>query len=139
MILRKQIIKYVIVGGLAYILEMGALYVFRSMLGLSPVHAVAISFWLGFIAAFALQKIVTFQNYARHPRTLTIQLAGYSALVAWNYLITLLAVKVFANNASVFIIRTIVIIIVTIWNFAIYRYLFHTQINNSDPIHEKSN
>ena len=124
MIPKSRLIRYLIVGGIAYVLEITVLYLLHYVLGLSSVKAVAISFWFGFVIAFALQKVVTFENYEKRPHILSGQVIGYSLLVAWNYGFTLAAVKVLSNHLSVIVIRTTVIMIVTVWNFVIYKRLF---------------
>jgi len=123
--LKPRIARYLLVGLTAF--EMTALYGLHSMLRLSPVVSVAISFWVGFVIAFAGQKLFTFQDYDRRAHIVATQIIGYSLLVAWNYGITLVAVKQFSSVLSVFAIRSIVIIVVTGWNYIIYRRLFKTK------------
>jgi putative flippase GtrA len=123
---QKLFIRYLAVGALAYLIEMGSLYGLNHVLGLSPVYSVAISFWVGFIAAFLLQKLVTFKNYEKRAHKVARQIVVYSLLTAWNYGFTLLAVKLLSGVTSVFIIRTGVILVVALWNFAIYKRLFGT-------------
>jgi putative flippase GtrA len=106
---------------------MAALYLLRDSARLDSVTAVAISFWVGFVAAFVLQKYVTFQHKDARPKVLVRQLATYSLLVAWNYIFTLAVAHYFASVASIFVLRTIVILIVTVWNFAVYRWVFKEQ------------
>jgi len=123
----NKLARYVIVGGVAYLIEMGALFVLRSTMQLDSILAVAISFWVGFVAAFLLQKYVAFQHKDARPKVLARQLAFYSLLVAWNYIFTLAVAHYFANVASIFVLRTVVILIVTTWNFAVYRWVFKEQ------------
>lgn len=117
-------VRYVVVGGLAYVVEMGVLFVLSTTFGVSSVMAVAISFWIGFVVAFVLQKFVAFQHHDTRPKVVARQLALYSTLVAWNYVFTLAVAQIFANFASIFVLRTIVILVVTLWNFAVYRLVF---------------
>ena len=121
---RQKIYTYLLVGVTSYIIEMGSLYLFNIIFGLSGVVAVAISFWVGFIVAFILQKWVTFKNHDKATRTVTRQLIAYSILAFWNYGFTLVAVAVFSQSISVFMIRTITIMIITLWNFMIYNMIF---------------
>jgi putative flippase GtrA len=103
---------------------MGSLYVLNITFGLSSLIAVAFSFWIGFIVAFILQKWIAFKNHDRAARTVTKQLIAYSLLASWNYAFTLGAVALFSPTTSVFIIRTITIMVITMWNFALYRIIF---------------
>ena len=122
--LSPRFIRYLIVGGSAYLIEMISLYLLHHGLGLSPIKSVAISFWIGFVTAFILQKLITFQNYEKRVHIVVSQVVVYSLLVAFNYVLTLLAVKIFAGSTSVFIIRTCVIIITVPINYIVYKLLF---------------
>lgn len=125
--IHSVLVRYIIAGFAAYLIEMGALFVLRSVFGLDPVAAVAISFWVGFVAAFVLQKFLAFRQHDARPRVIVRQVVIYSALVAWNYVFTLLVAHFFANVASIFVLRSVVILVVTSWNFAVYRFVFKGQ------------
>ena len=120
----KKFPIYLLVGTTSYLIEMGSLYFFNTIFGLSSVMAVAISFWIGFVVAFVLQKWFTFKSHNKKPRVISSQLIAYSILAIWNYGFTLLAVAMFSQTTSVFVIRTITIAIITLWNFAIYNIIF---------------
>jgi putative flippase GtrA len=123
---QHQIIRYLFVGGFSFVIEIATLYTLNHVLHLSPTISVAISFWVGFIIAYILQKLVTFQNKEKTRRAVAKQLVGYSLLVLWNYVFTLVVVELFQDVVSVVLLRTIVIAITTIWNYALYRILFKT-------------
>lgn len=127
-ILKNRLIRYLVVGGSAYALEMAVLFGLHDGIGLSPVESVAISFWFGLVIAFALQKFITFENHEKGIHILGTQLAIYACLVTFNYLVTLLAVKYLSKSYSVFEIRTAVIALGTIWNYVVYKnWLFKTK------------
>lgn len=135
-ILKNKLARYLIVGASAYILEMVVLYGLHDGLGLSPVQSVAISFWFGLVIAFVLQKFITFENHEKRIHMLGFQLALYACLVAFNYLVTLLAVKYFSPRYSVFEIRTAVIALGTLWNYVVYnRLLFQTKPLELNKVH----
>ncbi len=123
-LLKNRVFRYLFVGGFSYLVEMACLYGLHNGLGLSPTISVAISFWVGFVVAYLLQKFVAFENHDRSKKAVARQLIGYSFLVGWNYLFTLVVVGLFEHMTSIFIVRTIVIIITTLWNYAFYRVLF---------------
>ena len=124
---KAKLFRYLIVGGAAYLIEMAALYGLRHGLGLSPLRSVAISFWIGLVIAFLLQKLITFENYDRRAHVLAKQSVIYGVLVAWNYGFSLILVELLDESLSVFIIRTLAIAIVTSWNFFIYVKLFESS------------
>lgn len=125
---QHQIIRYLFIGGLSFIIEMSVLYTLNHILHASATVSVAISFWVGLIVGYVLQKIIAFQNKEKSRRAIARQLVGYSLLVAWNYGFTLLVVELFQNNLSVVLLRTIVIAITTLWNYAIYKVLFKAAL-----------
>jgi len=121
---QHQIIRYLFVGGLSFVIEISALYILNQLLHIHPTVSVAISFWVGFVVAYVLQKLVTFKNKERTRRAIAKQLIGYSLLVLWNYLFTLAVVELFQDTLSVLLLRTIVIAITTVWNYVLYKKLF---------------
>lgn len=129
LVFKHKIIRYMVVGGSAYVIEMTSLYILRYVLGLSALVAVAISFWIGFVAAFTLQKVITFKNYDRGIASISKQILGYSTLVAFNYAFTLLAVNLLQTTLNVMAIRTLTIATITLWNFYIYGKLFRQKTN----------
>jgi len=124
---QHQIIRYLFVGGFSFVIEIAILYVLNNVLHLSATVSVAISFWVGFIVAYLLQKIVTFQNKEKTKRAIAKQLVGYTLLVLWNYGFTLLVVHLFQERLPVELLRTIVIAITTVWNYGLYKALFKVK------------
>lgn len=116
--------RYLIVGGFAYLIEMATLFGLHHGLKVSPVHSVAISFWVGLIVAFLAQKYITFENHEKRPHIIGLQIFIYGLLVSFNYIVTLLAVSYFSKTFKVYEIRTVIILISTVWNYAVYRLLF---------------
>lgn len=120
-------LRYLGVGGIAFLLELATL-VFLKSTGLSDLFAVSISFWVGFLVAFFLQKTLTFQNKERGKRMLAKQLVAYSLLVAFNYIFTLSIVALFSSVVAIYILRALTVAITTIWNYFIYRLIFRSII-----------
>ena len=131
-ILRNKIARYIVVGGLAYAGEMGMLYVLINVYSFSRLSAAAVSFWFGFFAAFLLQKFIAFEDRQVGRRVIAKQLAMYSLLVLFNYGFTLLAVYILSPFISVYIVRSIVICMATIWNFLIYKKMFQSADETYD-------
>jgi len=124
----RQFVTYLFVGGTAYLFEMGILFLFSEVLHFSDVISVGMSFWLGALFAFMLQKIITFNNRTKAPKIVGKQLVIYGALLAWNYFFTLGVVAFFADTTSVFILRTIAIGVIVLWNFLIYRTFIFNEV-----------
>ena len=117
----RQFMTYLVVGGSAYLIEMASLFIFKQFFHFTDVVSVAFSFWVGFVVAFILQKLITFKNKDKQTKIVGKQLVIYGVLSAWNYFFTLGLVAFFADTASVFVVRTVAIGIITLWNYAIYK------------------
>lgn len=119
----KRAVRYLFVGGLSFFIEISALFLLQK-LGLSDLVSVAISFWVGLLSAFLLQKVVTFQNRSVSSTGLARQFSLYLALVFFNYVITLVAVGLLTPRVDVYLLRTLIIIVATVWNYYFYKFLF---------------
>ena len=116
--------RYLIVGGTVYLLELLIITAARHA-GASSVVAVALSFWIGLIVSFGLQKVVTFEDHRVHHKVLAAQIAAVSVLVLWNFGFTILVTKLL-SSVNPTITRTVALLITTIWNFYIYKTrIFH--------------
>lgn len=123
---KSRLPRYAVVGATAYFSEMFCLLILIRILDFKPVTAVAISFWVGFVIAFSLQKLITFKNYERKPKALAWQIISYCALVTWNYGFSLALIRLFAPKISAFVVRTVAIIVIASWNYVLYHYIFKT-------------
>lgn len=121
-LLAKQSIRYLFVGGLSFLLELMVLACLL-YLGFENVTSVAISFWFGLVAAFLLQKSIAFRDRSYSKRRVFKQTVFYMVLVGVNYLFTLWFVEIFDAIFNIFVVRTIALVITTVWNYLIYKYL----------------
>lgn len=128
-LLQRPGYRYLIVGGSVYAFEVVVILV-AQWLGAGPVLAVAISFCLGTIVSFWLQKLVTFSDTRLHHKILAVQFIATSLLVVFNLLFTLLVVKLLAAHLLAVVSRTIALAITTAWNF----FLYKTRIFNTDGV-----
>ncbi len=126
-LLKRPGIRYLMVGGSVYVFELLVIYTAQHN-GASAVMAVGLSFWLGLIVSFALQKLVTFSDKRLHHKILIPQIVAVTLLVLFNFGFTLLVTKLLSNYVPVVVTRTIALGITTIWNF----YLYRTRIFNTD-------
>lgn len=116
--------RYLLVGGTVYLLEL-VIIVIASRAGASSVVAVALSFWIGLIVSFVLQKVFTFGDRRTHRKILIPQIVAVTLLVLWNFGFTIVVAKLL-TSLNPTITRTIALLITTIWNF----YLYKTKIFN---------
>lgn len=119
-------VRYVLVGGSAYALELIILFSLHKIVGLSATTATAISFWISIVISFLLQKIFSFKNYQKQAKLLSKQFTAYSILVLFNYCFTILVVAFFPDRLLL-LSRTLALVIVTTWNYLFYQQLFSNK------------
>lgn len=123
--------RYLFVGGTSYVFELSSLLLIFHFSG-SRTLAAAISFWIGFLLAFVLQKIVAFKDYNKETKVLTRQSTYYILLNCWNYLFTVGFVSLFPDKHLV-VSRTVALVMMSAWNFVIYKK-FIFKDNVSTPV-----
>lgn len=124
--------RYVVIGGSVYALELLAIFS-AQRLGASALLAVGLSFWIGLVVSFILQKLITFSDRRLYRRVLIPQLMAFSLLVLFNFGFTLGVTQVLSSHAPAAISRTVALGLTTIWNF----YLYKTRIfkTNATPLY----
>lgn len=115
--------RYLVVGGSVYLLEL-VIIVLAEHSGLSTMWAVSLSYSIGVIASFLLQKLFTFRDRRTHRKIVAGQALAVGLLLIWNYIFTLAMVAFLGRILPGVIIRTIALAITTVWNF----YLYKTRI-----------
>src|SRR5665213_1866647 len=119
-LLQKPIGRYLVTGGSVYVLEL-LVIVIAQHLGASAVISVGLSFWIGLVISFALQKLVTFGDKRLHHRILLPQILAFSLLVLFNFSFTLIVTKLLSPTLPAVVTRTLALGITTIWNFYLYK------------------
>lgn len=125
--LRRPTGRYVIIGGSVYLFELVVIFM-AQYLGANALVAVGLSFWLGLIVSFALQKVVTFGDRRLHRQVLVPQIIAFSTLVLFNFCFTLLVTDILVSLLPAVVTRTLALGLTTIWNF----YLYKTRIFKTD-------
>jgi putative flippase GtrA len=126
-LLKRPGIRYLIIGGSVYLFEL-IVIVIAQRHGYRAYLAITLSFWLGLILSFILQKVVTFQDKRLHHKVLIKQIVSYMILIIFNYGFTLFVTKLLVAHLSLLIIRTISLIMTTAWNYYLYKtHIFKTE------------
>jgi len=128
-LLQRPGYRYLIIGGSVYVFELVVIVAAQAW-GASAPWAVAISFCLGTLVSFWLQKLITFGDRRMHHRIVATQLAATIALVVWNLGFSVALTKVLENHVPAVITRTVALGITTMWNF----YLYKTRIFKQSDI-----
>jgi putative flippase GtrA len=118
--LRGPFGRYLVIGVSVYAFEL-VIIVVAQALGASTLIAVGLSFWLGLMVSFLLQKLVTFRDHRMHHRVVLSQLAAVTGLVIFNFGFTLLVAELLRNLLPAVVSRTLALGVTTIWNFYLYR------------------
>ena len=124
----STLLRYIIVGGTSYAIELAALLLLVHVLHFNTTLAVSVGFWLGLVISFLLQKFLAFKNTDTRARRLTIQTVYYALLVLFNYGFTLLFVHLLEPFIDLSIARTLALIITTAWNYVIYKKVIFTEV-----------
>jgi putative flippase GtrA len=122
-LLKRPGLRYLFIGGTVYLFELAVIVIAQAN-GASAVWAVAISYCLGTSVSFFLQKLVTFEDTRMHHRILIPQMIAMAVLILWNLGISVVLTKLLHPYLPTVVIRTLAILITTIWNF----YLYKTRI-----------
>jgi putative flippase GtrA len=124
--------RYLLIGGSVYIFELLIILLAQAM-GATAVWAVGISYCLGTLVSFFLQKFVTFSDTRMHHKILLPQLVATGFLVVFNLGFSLLLTKLLQNHLPAVATRTLALGITTLWNF----YLYKTRIfkSTSSPVY----
>jgi putative flippase GtrA len=112
--------RYLVVGAISYLLEV-LVIIISQRAGASPVTAVTLSFWIGLVISFFLQKLFAFKDKRMHRRVVIRQILLVTALVSFNYGFTSIIIRLLVGHSPTVISRTIALLITTVWNFYLYR------------------
>ena len=114
------LVRYILIGGTSFVIEIGVLYLLIHYMTLPAVAAVAVSFWIGLIVSFVCQKYLAFQDNNTSKKRFLKQSVTYGLLIAINYFFTILFVSLCDDILGVYVARTAALIITTGWNYIIY-------------------
>ncbi|HEV7848619.1 MAG TPA: GtrA family protein [Mycetocola sp.] len=112
-------VRYLLVGGSAFVLDIGLLALFHEVLNLPVWLATGFAFILSFVYTFTMQRAFSFGGTSPHGPALV----RYSTLVAFNTLATMGIVTLLSATplgwAGGKVLSTV---FSTIWNYFAYRY-----------------
>lgn len=132
-LLNHTLVRYILVGGISFAAELALLLLFTGVFDIQRTIATAVTFWVGLILAFVLQKLFAFKDYQKDLRAISRQGVSYGLLVAWNYTFTLFVVSVFPSRYLVFS-RVLAVAITTVWNYFIYRKVIFSPHRNKGSL-----
>ena len=124
--LRREFIKYFVVGVSGLVLDVGSLYAFKEFLHLRPVTAVIIN------QAFLLNYVFFLNKYwAFKSRGVTrAQMVKFYTLAGINYVISVAWMYFFNEHLGVnyLLARMSNVALAVAWNFLLYRFWVFKQV-----------
>ena len=117
-----QLFRYLIVGGVAFLADIGGLYVLTEFAGFHYLISAAISFIMGWIINYRLSIIWIFQHSKLNNRVIEFFLFGLIGLVGLG--LNGLLIWLLTESAGVYYLvsKIIAAIFVFMWNFAARKY-----------------
>lgn len=119
----KQFMRFIGAGGMAAAVE----YLVFIILSLSPMTNLFtmqfISFMLGAITSFSLNRVWVFESRGGEPRRLMGEVVGYFSLALVNVVITGFIIQILTNDLewNVYVAKLSVMAMVVAWNFVIFQ------------------
>ncbi|MFG6403853.1 GtrA family protein [Microbacterium sp. P04] len=115
----SRALRYLLIGGLAFLFDIGLLFLFHEVLGAALILATPAAFLISFAATYLLQRFVTFEAEGGWGASAV----KYSILVAFNALATTVIVSGTEQVGWPWAIgKVAAVALTTIWNFFGYRY-----------------
>lgn len=120
-----QFFRYIFVGVVATIIDMGSLYVFTSMVGIHYLISAAIAFVFGVMANYLMSIVWVFKTTGNFKREITLfVIIGLGGLILNEVIIWLLVEKV---SLYYMIAKAIAVVIVLVWNFGMRKKFVFAQ------------
>jgi len=116
---RSHLVKFLIVGGLSFAIDLGLLVLLHEALGLDLWIATPIAFLASLVFNFFAQRSFTFRSTKRKH----ISMFRYGLLVVFNVFATDVIVNLFDSLALTYAGGKVVATVSTMaWNFFLYKY-----------------
>ncbi len=126
-LIEQRLFHYAISGGTAFTIEYGSFLIFYYEFHLSAVLANTISFSLGLVTSFLLNRFWVFAH-DKQKKKMVHQMSLYLVTGLFNLIITDIMIH-FIVKAGVpaFIAKILLVIIVAFWNFFIFKRIIFMQ------------
>lgn len=117
--LSHSVVLFLLVGGLAFLVDVGLLALFHEVLRIPLAVATPVAFLLSFAFTFLMQRSVTFKTDAG----VLPSAIKYTLLVAFNTVATTLMVEGWAQLGWGWVGGKVLAVgSTTVWNYFLYRY-----------------
>jgi len=114
-----QVVRFLLVGGVSYVVDLGALLALPHPLGLSLPTATTGAYLVAFVFTFTLNRLWVF---GAGEQPVGGQMVRYLVLVGVNYLLTLVLVLGLVRlGVPVAVAKTVSVGLIAVLNFVAYR------------------
>ncbi len=120
-LIEKRFLHYLIAGASAFFVEYGCFYVLYTIFNIHLIIANSVSFLLGLLTSFFLNRLWTFSNNS-YTKKATHQLVFYVVLAVINLLLTNVLLEALARfGVDPRFGKILAMIITSLWNFFLFR------------------
>lgn len=121
----NRFVRYVFVGFSTFCIDFGLLFLLHGFWNINLVVATSIAYWASITYNFTFNRWWTFNNTDR--QNLRKNLTGYLLLLGFNYLFTVIFVKLASNHINYGLAKVIAVAIQVSWTFPIYKYVVFSK------------
>ena len=130
-----KFIRYIVVGGTTFVIDLGLLILLKLHFHLSIPVATTIAYWTSIIFNFTLNRWWSF-NIAE-KKNLSKHMFSYLLLLSFNYLFTVIFVSLMSKYMSFALAKILAVLLSTPWTYIIYKNIIFKKeepINTSGDI-----
>jgi putative flippase GtrA len=127
---RHHFIRYLLVGGTTFIIDLSLLYVLHGRLEVNLEVATSIAYWTSIAYNFSLNRHWTFST--REKTDLRRHLSNYLVLLAANYLFAVLFVSIASHHINYIVAKIISVTIQVPWTYYAYKHYIFTESSTSE-------
>ncbi len=121
---RHAVIRYVFVGGLAFLTDFSTLWLCHEPLGMPIWLAQTVAFAAAFVVNFGLNRVLTFADNGARDGAMHVQTVKFTILVAVNFFVTegiMIGLTSHAVGVDFRIAKVLSTGFITLYNFYIYK------------------
>lgn len=116
---RNSALRYLLAGGLAFLVDLGLLALFRELFGWETWLAAATAFILSFAFTYTIQRYFTFGSKSPHG----VAILKYTTLVIFNTAATAAVVALIDLTPAGWVTgKVVATAATTVWNYFAYRF-----------------
>ena len=114
-----KFIRYIIIGGSTFLLDIGLLYGLTEILGLYYLFSATSAWIIATAVNYLLNKFWSFKSSSPH----FYSSIKYAFLLGWNYFVMIAAMYIFVDRFGFYYIyvKIFIMTVIVCWNFFIYK------------------